>query len=152
MKDYQKRIVVQKPANQVYAAITEHISDWWTNDLSGSASQKGDSFKIAFGGTRKTMEISEILPNQKVVWTCTQAYIDMDSLENKSEWLGTKIIWELSTEGQTTTLEFLHQGLNKDLQCYNVCQDGWNTFLGSLESYLKTGQGKPFLKRTIKTV
>lgn len=147
MHDYQKSIEVQKPADEVYDAITKHISDWWSNDLTGSARDAGDCFTIAFGKTKKTMEISEVIPNQKVVWTCVQAYIDMSSLANKSEWTGTQLIWQLNTEHRNTTLTFLHKGLNQNLQCYNVCETGWNTFLASLESYLKTGKGNPYLKQ-----
>lgn len=147
MNDYQKSIIVQKPVGEVFTAITEHISNWWTNDLSGSASQTGDRFMIAFGKTKKTMEITEVIPNEKVVWRCVEAYIDMDSLENKSEWVDTDLIWNLNTDQQTTTLSFLHKGLNKNLQCYDVCENGWNTFLSSLEMYLNTGQGKPHLKK-----
>lgn len=147
MKDYQKSIIVQKPVSIVFAAVTEHISDWWSNDLTGLASRIGDRFKIAFGKTRKTMEITEVVQNEKVVWTCIEAYIDMASLENKSEWAGTELIWKVSTEGDTTELSFLHKGLNQNLQCYEVCEDGWNFFLSSLETYLKTGQGKPYLKK-----
>lgn len=146
MKDYQKIILLQKSANEVFVAITEHIADWWSNDLTGSANQTGDFFNIAFGQTRKTMEILEIIPDQKVVWKCTKAYIDLGSLENKSEWIGTKMIWQISEKDQKTTLTFLHEGLNPTLQCYDVCEDGWNIFLSSLESYLITGKGKPFLK------
>ena len=116
------------------------------NDLTGSAGQTGDSFTIAFGQTKKTMKISELIPDQKVVWNCTKAYIDYSALENKSEWVGTQMIWQLSEKDQATILTFLHKGLNQDLQCYKVCEDGWNTFLESMESYLATGKGKPFLK------
>ncbi|GLU51262.1 SRPBCC family protein [Dyadobacter frigoris] len=146
MNDYQKSIIVERPINEVFAAVTEHISDWWSNDLTGSASQIGDRFTIAFAKTKKTMEISEVIPSEKIVWTCIEAYIDMASLENKSEWEGTELIWEFTSVQQTTELTFLHKGLNQNLQCYDVCENGWNTFLASLEMYLKTGKGKPNLK------
>ncbi len=106
MKDYQKSITINKSAHEVYRAITEHISDWWTNDLTGSAARPGDSFNIAFGNTRKTMEIVEIIPDKKVVWTCVKAYIDMASLTNKAEWVGTTLIWEIGYVGQSTVLSF----------------------------------------------
>jgi hypothetical protein len=32
MKDYQKSITVNKPAGEVYVALTQHITDWWSND------------------------------------------------------------------------------------------------------------------------
>jgi len=146
MKDYQKNITVSKPVSEVYAAITEHIADWWSNDLRGAAAHAGDSFNIAFNQTRKTFEIAGVIPNKQVVWKCVKAYIDMASLENKSEWVGTTLTWSLNQTEQGTTLTFLHEGLNQSFQCYNVCEAGWDYFLASLQAYLKTGKGTPHLK------
>jgi len=146
MKDYQKTMTVNKPLNEVYAAITGHIADWWSNDLSGAAAHAGDSFNIAFNNTRKTFTIAEAVPDKRVVWRCDKAYIDMASLENKSEWVGTTLIWTMKPAGQSTTLTFLHKGLNQSFQCYNVCEAGWDYFLSSMEAYLETGKGTPHLK------
>jgi hypothetical protein len=146
MNDYQKSITVNKPESEVYAAITEHIADWWSNDLTGTATGAGDSFNIAFDKTRKTFDIAEATPNKQVVWKCVKAYIDMASLGNKAEWLGTKLIWTLSAADRGTTLTFLHEGLNQSFECYTVCESGWDYFLASLQAYLTTGKGTPFLK------
>ena len=149
MKDYQKNIIVNKPVGEVYAAITEHISDWWSNDLTGAAAHAGDSFTIAFDKTRKTFNILEALPNEQIVWKCVQAHIDMPSLKNKAEWVGTKLIWTFSRADRGTSLTFLHEGLNKSFECYKVCEAGWDMFLASLEAYLKTGRGRPHLKSAV---
>jgi hypothetical protein len=93
LKDYQKSISVNKPIEEVYAAIAEHISEWWSNDLKGAAARVGDSFDIAFGGTRKTFRIAEMIPDKRTVWTCVKAYVDSPTLKNKSEWVGTTLIW-----------------------------------------------------------
>ncbi|MEP6748867.1 MAG: SRPBCC domain-containing protein [Bacteroidota bacterium] len=146
MNDYKKSITVNKPLTEVYAAITERISDWWSNDLAGAAIHAGDSFTIAFGKTRKAFDIIEAIPNEQVIWKCTNAYIDMASLENKAEWIGTRLIWTVHAGGQNTILTFLHEGLHQGFECYNVCEAGWDKFLASLESFLETGKGKPFLK------
>jgi uncharacterized protein YndB with AHSA1/START domain len=147
MKDYQKSISVNKPIEEIYDAITEHISEWWSNDLKGASARVGDSFDIAFGGTRKTFRIAEMIPDKRIVWTCVKAYIDSPALKNKSEWVGTTLIWTFSAADRgRPTLDFLHVGLNKSFECYPVCEEGWDYFLSSLESYLKTGRGTPYLK------
>ena len=147
MKDYQKSFTVNEPVSEVYTAITRHIADWWSNDLSGAAAQAGDSFNIAFNNTRKTFQIAEAIPNERVVWKCIKAHIDMASLSNKSEWVGTTLIWTFAAEGQGTTLNFLHEGLNQSFECYDVCESGWDYFLTSLQLYLETGKGTPHLKK-----
>jgi hypothetical protein len=146
MNDYQKSITVNKPGNEVYAAITEHIADWWSNDLTGTAAHAGDSFNIAFNNTSKTFDIVEAIPNKRVVWKCVKAYIDMASLENKSEWVGTTLTWTLNSAEKSTILDFLHEGLNKSFECYNVCEAGWDYFLASLHIYLETDKGTPHIK------
>ena len=151
MKDYQQSITVNKPVSDVYVALTEHISDWWSNDLSGAVTHVGDQFNIAFDETRKTFEIIEAIPNKKVVWKCLKAYIDVSTLNDKAEWLGTQMIWTLSASDRGTTIDFLHRGLNKSLECYDVCEEGWDFFLASLKDYLTTGKGKPYRKSIPKS-
>jgi hypothetical protein len=144
MNDYQKSFDINKPESEVNSALTEHISDWWSDDLTGSAKSSGDRFTISFGKTRKTMDVVSAVPDKQIIWKCVEAYIDMPSLKNKSEWVGTKLIWTLTTSDQhTTTLTFLHEGLNQNFECYEVCESAWNTFLASLKSYLTTGKGEP---------
>ena len=146
MSDYQKNITLHKPAGDVYAAVTAHIRDWWSNDFTGTSTRKGDSFTIAFGRTCKTMDIAEAIPCKLVIWKCVKAYIDLPTLENKGEWVGTKIIWTITVSGQETTVTFLHEGLNPGFECYHVCESGWDQFLASFQTYLETGKGMPFLK------
>ena len=146
MKDYQKTITVDKPVEEVYGAITEHIADWWSNDLSGAAVSTQDSFTISFGNTQKTINIVEAKPGQKIVWECTKAYIANPALSNKSEWEGTKMYWTLGKAGESSTIDFLHEGLNPTFECYNLCEAGWGQFLASLEAYINTGKGMPYKK------
>jgi hypothetical protein len=56
------------------------------------------------------------------------------------------LFWTLSTADQNTTVTFLHEGLNQNFECYTLCEAGWDQFLGSLQAYLETGEGTPFLK------
>jgi hypothetical protein len=146
MQDYQRTITVGKPADEVYAAITEHIADWWSNDLSGAAATTGDSFTISFGKTQKTFSIVDAQQGQQVVWACNKAYIAHPDLNNKSEWEGTKIYWGLGQSETGTTIDFLHEGLNPQFECYGLCEAGWDQFLGSLAMFIATGKGMPYRK------
>ena len=146
MNNYQKNVTVNKSVSEIYTAITQHIQDWWSNDLAGAAERPGDRFTIAFGKTQKTFEILEAVPDERVVWKCVKAYINMASLTNKAEWEGTKMIWEVNPKKTGATLHFSHEGLTPDFECYNVCEAGWDTFLASLQSYINTGKGMPYQK------
>lgn len=150
MNDYQKSITVSNTPAEVYQAITRHITDWWSDDLSGASAEKGDIYDIAFGNTKKTFEIAEAIPNQQVDWLCLKAYIDMDELEKKDEWVGTRIIWTITAEGNDTKLTMLHLGLNKSVACYDVCEPAWDYFMASIQAYLTTGVGTPYRKKVVK--
>jgi predicted lipoprotein with Yx(FWY)xxD motif len=147
MSNYKNSFTVSNPAGEVYTAITKHIQDWWSDDLSGAADQKGDQFNIAFGGTKKTFEIFEAVPNEKVVWLCLKAHIDMETLAKKDEWVGTKIIWTITSDEHGATLTMLHEGLNKSVECYDVCEPAWDYFMGSIHVFLTTGSGTPYRKK-----
>jgi len=150
MNDYQKSITVNNTAEEVYSAITEHIQEWWSDDFSGASAQKGDHYTIAFGKTRKTFEIAEAIPNRQVIWLCRKAYIDMAALKKKDEWEGTRLIWTITGDDHGTTLTFLHEGLNRSFECYDVCEPGWDYFIASLHAFLTTGSGTPYHKLEAK--
>lgn len=147
MSDYKKTIEVAKPIEEVYKAITIGIPDWWTNDFSGLASAIGDTFIVSFNKTTKTFEIADSVVNDHIIWLCTKAYIDMKTLSKKDEWEGTKLFWSLTPTNSGTKISFIHEGLTPAFECYNVCEDGWNYFLKSLEAYLNTEKGTPHLKK-----
>lgn len=147
MKDYQKSITVNNPANEVYDAIARHIEDWWSDDFSGASAQKGDQYDIAFGKTKKTFEILEAVPGKQVVWQCLKAYIDMETLRKKNEWEGTRLIWTITGGGTATTLNMRHEGLNKSVECYDICEPAWDYFMESIYAFLTTGTGTPYHKQ-----
>jgi hypothetical protein len=147
MDDYQKTITVDNSAHEVYRALTQHIAGWWSDDLSGASSKTGDQFNIAFGETKKTFEITGAIPDKQVTWLCLKAYIDMHQLQRKDEWVDTRIIWTITNDNGATNLSMLHQGLNKSVECYDVCEPAWDYFMASIEAYLTTGAGTPIVKK-----
>jgi len=90
------------------------------------------------------MVIEELIPNKKVVWNVTDSQIDLPGLKNKTEWINTKIVWEISAQDNQTELQLTHFGLTLQVECFNICQDGWHNFTDSLTEYINTGVGKPF--------
>ena len=74
----------------------------------------------------------------------------MEALKRKDEWVGTRLIWTIISDDHGTTLTFLHEGLNKSFECYNVCEAGWDYFIASLHLFLTTGNGTPYRKKVAK--
>jgi hypothetical protein len=61
-----------------------------------------------------------------------------------TEWTGTDIVFEITKAGGQTELRFTHFGLVPAYECYDVCSDGWSTYLASLRDLVATGDGRPY--------
>ena len=145
MNDYKQTIVINADLSAVYAALTTPagLRGWWTQDCDISTNV-GDTITFRFGNTSKDMRIERLEPNREVGWLCTRAHIAASQLTRKNEWVGTRMIFRLTPDGAgRTRLDFEHIGLNPDLQCYDLCSNGWQYFMKSLQQLVETGRGTP---------
>ncbi|MBS1496134.1 MAG: hypothetical protein JSU03_14340 [Bacteroidetes bacterium] len=78
------------------------------------------------------------------MWIVTDSLIDLPALKNKTEWINTKIVWEIADRSNFTTLKLTHFGLTPQVECYEICIAGWGQFTNSLTDFINTGVGKPF--------
>jgi hypothetical protein len=88
-------------------------------------------------------KLTEVIPNEKIVWLVTESYLSF--LDDKEEWSGTRISFEISKKDNQTQLHFTHIGLVPESECYQSCFQGWNYFLHSLQQLITTGKGQPHL-------
>ena len=146
--NYTKLIEINNPSTEVFMALTEQIQDWWSKNYEGSASKVNDQFTVRFGNTFKTMRIESIEPNKEVVWRCIDQHLEMpegmEQLNNKREWVGNKLIWSIESRNLGTDLKLIHEGLTPEVECWGVCEQGWDQSLQSLKSLLSSGKGSPF--------
>lgn len=146
MEHYRRQMTLSASPAVVYQALAtqQGVRNWWTRTCE-VAEVVGGRAEFRFDTCWKVMRIAQLLPQQQVVWQCIDANLDVAGLTTTNEWVGTRIVFRLApAEGGKTRLEFEHQGLTPDLQCFGICQDGWNLFLGSLQAYVDTGSGQPF--------
>jgi hypothetical protein len=72
---------------------------------------------------------------------------DVESCAFLPDWVGTTPAFTLSrSSAGGCDLEFRHEGLSPQLECYDMCQTGWDQYLPSLRAYLETGTGHPFTR------
>lgn len=93
-----------------------------------------------------TFELTGTDQPTHVEWTCVDALHIHEGQPKgiETEWLDTKVLWQITEQEGGSRFEILHQGLSPDLLCYDVCEAGCDMFfLGSLKHYFDTGQGKP---------
>lgn len=147
MKNYQHSLTLAASPAAVYAALTtiEGLRGWWTEDCEGST-EVGGTIHFRFGSSYKDMRVERPEPGQDVRWLCTRAHIAADSIARKDEWVGTQLVFRTSADGQgRTRLDFEHIGLVPSFECYGLCDRGWQHFMGSLQQYLETGDGTPYV-------
>jgi hypothetical protein len=143
--DYTKTFTVKNKPKAVAKAILEEVGKWWT--ASANKTEKvGDVLLTTFDKEKfffMKMKVYKIVPNKSVQWVVLDDNIGVNGVIVKGEWVGTKIKWDFKKSANGTIINFEHKGLNKNLQCYDVCENGWNHYLYSFEQYLNTGVGNP---------
>ncbi len=148
MDHYTNTIEVKTTADKAYDALAYKINLWWTEMFEGASAQVGDVFTIRFGESiHKTMRVKELIPDSKVIWYVEDSLIALPELKNQTEWIGTTIVWEIVQNGENSQIKVTHLGLNPDIECYEICSNGWVQFLGSLKLFLETGTGTPYKEK-----
>ncbi len=119
-----------------------HVSEWWAKNYRGKSRNQGDEFTVRFGETFVNFKLTEVIPEQKVVWHVTDC--NLHWIEDKKEWKDTDVVFELKPEGTGSRIDFTHRGLVPEVECYNDCVKGWNEYIAiSLPKLLREGTGLP---------
>jgi uncharacterized protein YndB with AHSA1/START domain len=138
MVDILHRIAAKDASpEQTYDALAtlEGLSRWWTENTTGTTDVGGRiSFKFENGDFE--MEVAELEKGERVLWEVVGG--------SAPEWIGTKIQWDLKTEGDHTVVLFKHEGWREPVEFMHHCSTKWGSFLMSLKQYLETGAGAPW--------
>ena len=118
-----------------------NVPEWWGITFSGSAEKQNDQFIVKMGGDSFfDFTVAELIPGKRVVWLVTDC--NMPWYSDKKEWTNTKLIFDVTENDGVTALDFTHEGLTPEVECYNDCAPGWTHWIKtSLFSYLTTGKG-----------
>jgi hypothetical protein len=141
-QNYTASFTVDETPQEVFAAIKD-ARGWWSELIDGETDKPGS---IVFYHHKDlhlcTFKVTELVPGKKVVWHVLQNYFPF--VEDKTEWTGTDMVFDITRKGEKTEVRFTHVGLVPDFECYNICSDGWGTyFKGSLYNLITTGKGQP---------
>ena len=136
-EDFESTKTFSAPPEKVLAALrtAEGITDWW-GPTTGSA-EIGGTFEVSFQEHKQVIVLHvEDSEEGQVVWTVKETPLT-------PEWVGTTIVFDVAAAGDGATLHFRHHGLTPQLECFDMCHAGWTHYLGSLVSYVDTGEGQP---------
>jgi hypothetical protein len=137
--DLTTTITVDKTPQEVFEAVITP-QNWWSGEFEGNTKNVNDEFTYRYQDMHYSKQrVIESIPGEKVVWLVTE--IQLNFIEDKEEWTGTKIVFEISKKDDKTVLRFTHVGLNPDVECYSDCSAAWGQLITqSLYTYITTGK------------
>ena len=144
MKDqnYTATFTVDQTPKEVFAAITD-VRGWWSGNIEGGTDKLGDEFTYRYEDVHYSKQkITELIPGKKLSWLVLDSYLSF--VKDKTEWNGTKVIFDIAKKGDKTELRFTHVGLVPQYECYDACTDAWSGYIkGSLRNLITKGKGQP---------
>ena len=140
--DYTATILVDQDQTTAFNAI-KNFRAWWSEEIEGNTDQLNEEFFYHYKDIHLCkLKLIEMVPDEKLVYQVLDNQFNFT--KDKTEWIDTKLIFELSNEDGKTKVRFTHEGLVPDYECYDVCFDAWTGYIkNSLYNLITTGKGEP---------
>ncbi len=140
--DYTSTLLVDESPKTAFKAIT-NMRGWWSEEIEGNTDKLNEEFFYHYKDIHLCkMKLIELVPKKKVVWLVLDNSFNF--IEDKTEWVGSKLVFEISKEGDKTKVKFTHQGLVPQDECFEVCNEAWTNYIqNSLQKLITTGKGEP---------
>src|SRR5436190_2197898 len=142
MSDFTTTFVVEQTPEEAFQAIT-NPRGWWSENIKGTTDKLGEEWTYSYKDAHRCLlKLTESVPGKKVVYHILENYFDFT--EDKTEWIGTDLIFDISDKDGKTEVNFKHQGLVPEYECYDLCSSSWGSYVnGSLRALIRTGEGRP---------
>ena len=140
--NFTTSLLVDQTPEEVFNAI-DNVRGWWSQEIEGDTDKLNAEFIYQYKDVHiSKMKITEFVPGKKITWLVMENYFNFTN--DKNEWKGNKIIFEIAQKGDKTELQFTQEGLVPAYECYDVCHDAWTNYIQkSLRSLIATGKGQP---------
>jgi hypothetical protein len=130
---------------KVFRSIQD-IQGWWSENFQGNTNKINDEFEVRFADIHYSRQrVIDYVKDKKITWLVTDSQLNFT--QQKNEWTGTEINFEISQKGPLTQIRFDHLGLVPAIECYNACSDAWSSYLkDSLLKLIDENKGQPWQK------
>lgn len=141
-QNFSSTFLVDQSPEEAFAAIND-VRGWWSGQIDGWTDKLGAEFTYRYQDVHYSKQrITELVPNERVVWRVLDAYLDFT--EDPNEWAGTEITFEVTPRDAGTEARFTHLGLVPESECYDKCSSPWSFYVNnSLRRLITTGRGQP---------
>jgi len=145
-QDFTTSILVDQTPMEAFDAIN-NVRAWWPGEIEGNTTKLDDEFIYRYKKIHYSKQkLVEVIPGKKVVWLVTDSSLNF--VENKTEWTGTKIIFEISEKNNKTQIRFTHQGLVPQYECFDSCSNAWGDIIkNGLRRLITEGKGQANLEK-----
>ena len=140
--NFTTTLLVDETPEEVYNAVN-NVRGWWSQEIEGDTDKLNAEFIYHYKDVHiSKMKITEFVPGKRITWLVMENHFNFTN--DKNEWKGNKIIFEITQKGNKTELQFTQEGLAPTNECYDVCHDAWTNYIQkSLRSLITTGKGQP---------
>ncbi|MBS1520243.1 MAG: SRPBCC domain-containing protein [Bacteroidetes bacterium] len=147
-QDFTSTILVDKTPKEAFDAIN-NVRGWWSENIEGFTDQLNGVYYYYYKDIHHcTIKITELTPGKLVAWEVLDNYFNF--IADNTEWVGTKIIFDITEKGGKTEVRFTHEGLIPAYECYGVCFEAWTNYIQhSLRNLISAGKGEPTPKEGI---
>lgn len=141
-KNFTSTILVDKDITTSFNAI-KNFRAWWSEDIEGNTDKLGDTFFYHYKDVHLCkLKLVEEIPNKKLVYLVVDNKFNFT--KDTTEWTNTKLVFDISKEGEQTKVTFTHEGLTSQYECYEICKDAWTNYIqNSLFKLIMNGKGEP---------
>jgi len=141
-QDFTTSFTVDQSPQEVFKAVN-NVRGWWSGEVEGNCGGLGAEFTYRYKNMHKsTQKVTEFVPGKKIVWHVMDA--ELAFVKDKTEWIGTDIVFEIAEKGGKTELRFTHAGLVPAFECYGGCSSAWGALVnGNLRKLIATGRNQP---------
>lgn len=141
-ENFTTTITVDATPQEAFDAIND-VSGWWGR-ITGATTAVDDEFVYVVPGLHYSgFRVTEFEPARRIAWLVTGSYLDF--VDDKQEWNGSTVRFEIDETADGTRVVFTHEGLAPEHECYDACSSAWGMFVrGSLRAFIETGVGAPY--------
>ena len=139
-QNYAYSFTTSKAPDAVFSLLLD-IEKWWSGlyaeQTTGKSEHLNDEFTFSAGGGMhySKQKLIELIPDKRIIWLVTESKLTF--LQDTNEWANTKIGFDITSDGATTTVTFTHEGLVPQIECYEGCSGAWTKYLDKLKEKLQ---------------